>query len=79
MQGHRVGGILFSDQENWAQNGQGLSVDSLTPEYVAENMEVMSTVVLSDIEVTAPLKHEPICPRLPPPGLAHRSAPASRQ
>ena len=47
----RVGGILFSDQENWAVNGQGFSVDQLTPEYVAENMELMSEVRLSNIEV----------------------------
>ncbi len=47
----RVGGVLFSDQENWAVDGQGFSVDQLSPEYVAESMEVLSTVKLSNIEV----------------------------
>lgn len=47
----RVGGVLFSDQENWAVDGQGYSVDSLSPEYVQENMEVLSTVKLSNIDV----------------------------
>ena len=49
----RVGGVLFSDQENYAINGQGYSVDELTPEYVTENMDLLSTVRLSNIEVTS--------------------------
>jgi hypothetical protein len=48
----RVGGVLFSDQENWAVDGQGYSVNQLTPEYVAQNMKIMSTVTLTNIVVT---------------------------
>ena len=48
----RVGGILFSTQENYAVDGDRVPVDTLTPEYVAEAMELLSIVELSDIEVT---------------------------
>ena len=48
---NRVGGVLFSDQENYAIDGERVPVDMLSPEYVADNMRLMSTVVLSDIEV----------------------------
>ena len=47
----RVGGILFSTQENYAIDGSGLTVDALSPEYVAENMDLLSTVALSEIGV----------------------------
>ncbi len=47
----RVGGILFSTQENYAIDGIHLSVDILSPEYVTGNMELLSTVVLSNISV----------------------------
>lgn len=46
-----VGGILFSDQENYAIDGERVPVDMLSPEYVAENMRLLSTVALSDITV----------------------------
>jgi len=49
----RVGGLLFSDQENYAVNGPDFSVDQLTPGFVTDHMELMSTVLLSNIEVTA--------------------------
>ena len=52
---NRVGGILFSDQENYAIDGGRVPVATLSPEYVNENMELLSTVVLSDISV------EPLC------------------
>ena len=48
----RVGGILFSTQENYAVDGGRVPVDTLTPEYVAEEMELLSIVELSDIDVT---------------------------
>ncbi len=48
---HRVGGVLFSTQENYAIDGGGLSVDLLSPEYAAENMDVLSSIELSDISV----------------------------
>ena len=48
---NRVGGILFSDQENYAIDGDRIPVDMLSAEYVAENMSLLSTVTLSDIEV----------------------------
>ena len=48
----RVGGLLFSTQENYAVDGDRVPVDTLNPEYVAEEMELLSTVVLSNIEVT---------------------------
>lgn len=50
-QHNRVDGILFTDQENYAINGQGMSVNQITPEFVASEMELMSKVVLTDIEV----------------------------
>ena len=50
----RVEGLLFSTQENYAVDGDRIPVETLNPEYVAEEMELLSTVVLSNIEV-APL------------------------
>ena len=47
----RVGGVLFSTQENYAIDGGRVPVDMLSPEYVAENMNLLSTVVLSDVMV----------------------------
>ena len=47
----RVGGILFSNQENYAIDGERVSVDTLSPDYVAESMTLLSTVRLSEIEV----------------------------
>ena len=48
---NRVGGVLFSDQENYAVEGGKVPVDTLLPEYVSEEMELLSTVVISDISV----------------------------
>ena len=48
---NRVGGILFSDQKNYAINGARIPVDRLSPDYVDENMSLLSTVVISDISV----------------------------
>ena len=47
----RVGGILFSDQENYAANGPGLSVNLLTPDYVRNKMKLLSTIRVSDVRV----------------------------
>ena len=47
----RVGGVLFSDQENYAVDGGKVPVDTLTPEYVASSMRLLSTVVISDVTV----------------------------
>ena len=47
----RVGGVLFSTQENYAIDGGRVPVDTLSPEYVAENMSLLSTVTISDVEV----------------------------
>ncbi len=47
----KVGGILYSDQENYAVNGQGFSVDLLTPEYIRNEMKLLSTVRISNIKV----------------------------
>ena len=47
----RVGGVLFSTQENYAIDGGRVPVDTLSPEYVAENMNLLSTVVISDVVV----------------------------
>lgn len=46
----RVGGILFADQENWGVEGPGLSVDLMTPEYVA-GLRRVSTVELRNVSV----------------------------
>lgn len=48
---NRVGGVLFSDQENYAVNGDRVPVDMLSPEYISENMVLLSTVAISDITV----------------------------
>jgi hypothetical protein len=47
----RVGGILFSDQDNLGLDENGLTVDQVTPELVAERMRAISEVVLRDLEV----------------------------
>lgn len=47
----RVGGILFFDQENLGLDEGGLTVDQVSPEFVAERMKPVSEVVLRDIEV----------------------------
>jgi hypothetical protein len=47
----RVGGVMFSTQENFAINGDRVPVDMLSPDYVAENMSLLSTVVISDVMV----------------------------
>ena len=47
----RVGGVMFSTQENYAIDGGRVPVDTLSPSYVAENMSLLSTVVISDVMV----------------------------
>lgn len=51
-----VSGVLFFDQENWALDGPGLGVDSLTPAFVAERMKLLSVVELKNLKV------EPLAP-----------------
>jgi hypothetical protein len=46
----KVGGILFADHENYGKSGENLSVEEITPEFVA-GMELVSTIRLEDIEV----------------------------
>jgi len=47
----RVGGILFFDQENWGVEGEGLSVDQITPNFVDRKMRRVSEVELRGLEV----------------------------
>jgi hypothetical protein len=47
----RVGGVLFSTQENYAIDGDRVPVDMLSPQYVAANMNLLSTVVISEVMV----------------------------
>ena len=47
----RVGGVLFSTQENYAIDGGRVPVETLSPDYVAANMGLISTVVISDVTV----------------------------
>ena len=52
IRSQRVDGLLFSDQENYAINGRDFSVDQLTPQFVNENMKLLSTVAISNVKVT---------------------------
>lgn len=47
----RVGGLLFADHENFGVDARGLDVDQVTPEYVENEMEHVSTIELREIEV----------------------------
>ena len=51
----RVGGLLFADHENygvdWKEGQTPDPVDAITPEYVREEMEHISTVKLEDVKV----------------------------
>lgn len=47
----RIGGILFFDQENLGIEGEGLTVDRITPEFVDRQLRRVSTVELDEIEV----------------------------
>ena len=47
----RVGGVLFSDQDNYAVDGGKVPVDTLAPDYVASTMRLLSTVRISDVTV----------------------------
>lgn len=47
----RVGGILFFDSENWGVNGKSRDVLDVAPAFVASEMEKISDVELSEIEV----------------------------
>lgn len=47
----RVGGLLFFDSENWGVNARSTDVMDVTPEFAAAEMEKISDVELSGIEV----------------------------
>ncbi len=47
----RIGGIGFFDQENLGVEGPDLSVDLITPGYVASEMRPVSTITLDEIAV----------------------------
>ena len=47
----RVNGVLFSDQDNYAVDGGKVPVDTLTPDYVAGTMRLLSRVRISDVTV----------------------------
>jgi len=47
----RVGGILFFDQTNLGAEGDDLTVDQITPSFVAERMKEVSVVTLKNVEV----------------------------
>ncbi len=49
----RVGGLLFFDQENWGAAGDELTVDEISPAFVA-TMEKISSVELRNIQVDDP-------------------------
>ncbi len=49
----RIGGMLFSDQENLGVEGPDLTVDSITPTFVKKKMRSISRVELRDIQVTS--------------------------
>ena len=49
----RVGGLLFFDQENWGAAGDALTVDEISPAFVA-TMEKISSVELRNIQVDDP-------------------------
>lgn len=52
----RVGGILFADQTNLGAEAPDVTVDVVTPAFVAEGMREVSTVTLREIRV------EPLAP-----------------
>ncbi len=47
----RVGGLLFSDQDNLGIDGDDLDIDLIDAEWAAANLEAISRVELEDIEV----------------------------
>ncbi len=47
----QVSGVIFSTQENYAIDGGRVPVGMLSPSYVAENMSLLSTVVISAVTV----------------------------
>jgi hypothetical protein len=47
----RVGGVLFSDQDNYAVDGGKVPVDTLTPDYVVSTMRLLSQVRIGDVTV----------------------------
>lgn len=48
----RLKGLAFHDQENLGVEGEGLSVDQITPAFVAERMRPVSRIEVSDLDVT---------------------------
>lgn len=47
----RVGGLLFADHENYGVDGRELPVTAITPAFVADEMEKVSTVLVEDLRV----------------------------
>jgi hypothetical protein len=47
----RIGGVLFFDQHNHGAEGDHLSVDQITPEFVETSMRHISTVTLEEVRV----------------------------
>ena len=47
----RVGGILFADQDNLGASAPDIRVDVVTPEFVEETMQPVSSVTFRDISV----------------------------
>jgi hypothetical protein len=58
----RHDGILLSDQENLGVDERGLSVDQVTPDFVAARMEPVSVVEVEDVEVTPRTKADRAAP-----------------
>jgi len=48
---NRIGGVLFSDQENYAVDGGKIPVDTLSEDYVESEMRLLSTVTISNVDV----------------------------
>lgn len=49
--GRRVAGVLFADQTNLGAEAPGLSVDDISPTFVRERMQEVSTIHFRNIEV----------------------------
>jgi hypothetical protein len=47
----RIGGVLFFDQHNLGADGDHLSVDQITPEFVQASLPHISTVTLQDVQI----------------------------
>ncbi len=47
-----IDGILFADHQNYAIDGSGMSVDVITPDYLRDQMPLLSEIRLTNIVVT---------------------------